>query len=283
MRADRDVACTTCRGEGGLNPETCSACNGQGVRVQVRQIGPGMVSQSQVACNKCSAKGKVFSSGPCVACKGQCTQKEKKDIEVIIPRGALDGHTCKFPGEADQLPNTVPGDVVVSIEVKPHEEFELKGYHLLRKHTITLQESLTGFTYSFKHLDGRVIFVQYDVRALGPVKPGQYVKIADEGMPRVGSVYNGNLYIQLDVSYPGAEWFANASNLQKVKSVLPAPTTTYAYSAGMDNVALANCDMNRDLMTMQQELKRQKQQEQQDMEDEEDHHHGGGQPACQAM
>ena len=36
---------------------TCNSCNGRGVKVSIRHIGPGMVQQMQSACNVCKGEG----------------------------------------------------------------------------------------------------------------------------------------------------------------------------------------------------------------------------------
>ena len=38
----------------------CTGCNGRGIKVSIRQIGPGMVQQMQSSCNECSGEGKTF-------------------------------------------------------------------------------------------------------------------------------------------------------------------------------------------------------------------------------
>lgn len=37
---------------------TCQGCKGRGIKVTIRQIGPGMVQQMQSTCNECSGEGK---------------------------------------------------------------------------------------------------------------------------------------------------------------------------------------------------------------------------------
>lgn len=44
----------------------CNVCDGRGIKVTIRQIGPGMVQQMQSACNICSGKGmyiNIYSYG----------------------------------------------------------------------------------------------------------------------------------------------------------------------------------------------------------------------------
>mgnify|MGYP001791878880 CR=1 FL=1 len=40
------------------NSHTCTVCRGRGVRVVLKQIGPGMVQQMQMPCNDCNGEGK---------------------------------------------------------------------------------------------------------------------------------------------------------------------------------------------------------------------------------
>ena len=41
---------------------TCPGCKGRGIKVTIRQIGPGMVQQMQSSCNECSGEGNNFVS-----------------------------------------------------------------------------------------------------------------------------------------------------------------------------------------------------------------------------
>jgi len=51
LAISRNKPCSDCGGEGGKKgaEKACGDCNGRGVRVQLRQIGPGMVQQMQVS------------------------------------------------------------------------------------------------------------------------------------------------------------------------------------------------------------------------------------------
>ena len=43
--------------------KTCTACNGRGAVMRVRQIGPGMIQQMQSQCPDCSGTGKTMKKG----------------------------------------------------------------------------------------------------------------------------------------------------------------------------------------------------------------------------
>lgn len=82
----------------------------QGIRVHIRQMGP-MIQQTQAPCTSCR-QGKVIPEDKkCGRCRGTGVCKERKVLEVFIEKGAPDGHRIVFSGEADEKPDTIPGDV----------------------------------------------------------------------------------------------------------------------------------------------------------------------------
>ena len=124
LAISRNKPCNDCNGVGGKKgaEKTCDVCSGRGVRVTLRQIGPGMVQQMQSACSACKGEGKAIDErDKCKGCKGQKVMKDRKVLEVHIEKGMKNGHKIKFTGEADEIPGTVPGDVVITVQEKEHE------------------------------------------------------------------------------------------------------------------------------------------------------------------
>lgn len=73
-------------------------------------MGP-MIQQTQAPCRSCR-QGKVIpEKSKCKKCSGGGTCKERKVLEVYIEKGVPDGHRIVFRGEADERPDTIPGDV----------------------------------------------------------------------------------------------------------------------------------------------------------------------------
>jgi DnaJ-class molecular chaperone len=86
----------------------CAGCKGRGVRVIVRQLGPGMIQQMQTQCTECNGEGSVISEkDKCAQCKGAKTLKEKKTLEVFISKGSASGEKITFRGEADEAVRVV--------------------------------------------------------------------------------------------------------------------------------------------------------------------------------
>jgi hypothetical protein len=78
----RDTTCKDCSGSGGQDgatETTCGECKGRGMRVMLRQLGPGMVQQMTAPCGACKGAGKTLPEGKrCRTCSGGKTVKERK-------------------------------------------------------------------------------------------------------------------------------------------------------------------------------------------------------------
>jgi DnaJ-class molecular chaperone len=81
----------------------CAGCQGSGFKVQIRQLGPGMIQQMQHPCNECKGSGETISDKDrCLQCKGDKVLPEKKVLEVVVEKGMQNGQKITFPGEADE-------------------------------------------------------------------------------------------------------------------------------------------------------------------------------------
>jgi hypothetical protein len=60
LRLTRNKLCTGCDGKGSLGDTLrCRGCKGQGVKIVIRQLGPGMIQQMQAQCGDCKGEGQV--------------------------------------------------------------------------------------------------------------------------------------------------------------------------------------------------------------------------------
>lgn len=66
--------------------------------------------------------GEVISERDrCKQCEGRKVCKELKVLEVHVDKGMKHGQKITFSGEADQSPNTEPGDIILVLQEKEHE------------------------------------------------------------------------------------------------------------------------------------------------------------------
>lgn len=205
--------------------KTCTACKGQGVVMEVRQIGPGMLTQMQRQCSTCGGQGFIADM-----------KKERKVLEVHVEKGAHHNQKITFRGMADEVPGRETGDVHFVIQEKDHDMFKRKGADLLLMKDISLSQALTGFSFRFNHLDGRDVIIK--------TKPGQVIQcegtetesgrtmpymmqVPNEGMPSRGNPFvKGNLYVVFHVKFPKSITVDLADQLRKL---LPEPNEEAEY------------------------------------------------------
>ncbi|EZG63536.1 DnaJ domain protein [Gregarina niphandrodes] len=201
MAINHDVICEECKGEGGpLDAiQKCEDCGGKGIQLLYERMGP-MIRQSQAPCRACGTKGKRCAPGKqCKKCSGKGVVRERKVVEVHLPRGAPDGHRVTFTGDADQVPGQLPGDVIFNCVQRPHDVYTRRGDDLFMTKEITLKEALCGGGFYIRTLDQEEKFIQLNQT----IKQDQVLAVENEGMSRNGSMFvRGNLFIRFDIKFP---------------------------------------------------------------------------------
>uniref|UniRef100_A0A803NDP2 CR-type domain-containing protein n=1 Tax=Chenopodium quinoa TaxID=63459 RepID=A0A803NDP2_CHEQI len=214
LSLSRNVICLKCTGKvskSGVSMK-CSGCQGTGMKVSIiRHLGPSMRQQMQHPCNECKGTGETINDKyRCPQCKGEKVVQEKKVLEVVVEKGMQHGQKITFPGEADEAPDTVTGDIVFVLEQKDRPKFKRKGEYLFYEHTLSLTKALCGFRFVLTHLDGRQLLIKYS---------NQFKAIDDEGM----SIYQrpfmkGKMYIYFTVEF--ADSF-NPDQVKALEAILP--------------------------------------------------------------
>lgn len=224
LAINRNKLCPECDGRGGKvgAERACSDCRGQGVRIQLRQIGPGMVQQIQSACQECRGTGKIMDErDKCKECNGKKVFKDRKVLEAIIEKGMKNGQKIRFAGEADEAPGTIPGDVIFIVQEKEHDVFKRKGADLVTTIDLQLSEALCGFVKTITHMDGRVL--RFESKPGEVIKPDDVRLIQGEGMPFHGNPFTkGRLFLHFRVTFPTT---MAPGAVTALKAVLPKGAT----------------------------------------------------------
>lgn len=233
----RNVICPKCDGKGGKEGAVrpCGSCQGRGVRVTLRQMGP-MIQQLQQPCDECSGTGEIINHrDKCKNCNARKVISEKKMLEVHIDKGMKGGQTITFSGESDQAPGVTPGDVIIVVEEKPHERFKRNDNNLMIDVEIDLLTALGGGKFMIKHLDERSLAVTIAPGEI--VKQGMYkidspcmirfdtVDVIDDlkavlgqGMPSQRHHEMGDLYVKFSIKWPE---HVDPSKIHLLEEVLP--------------------------------------------------------------
>lgn len=274
MNSVRDVICKSCSGKGGKSKakeKKCSYCEGNGMRKQMRRVGPGLVTAVMVECEHCNAKGFMFKEkDKCKKCSGSGLTEEKSVLEVYVPQGSKDGEKIVLHGKADESYGKTTGDIIFTIKCAEHDRFIRKYNDLYIECEITLAEALCGFQRTlFKHLDGRGIKVSSNVGKV--LKPREYIKVKGEGMPIKRIDSRGDLYILLDIKFPKDNWCLEKSELNVIKNMMGGEEKKDVQANEVDDVDYTV--VNGKLPEYEEDYE--------DAYDEENM--GGGVPDCNAM
>lgn len=271
LSLSRNVICVKCNGKGSKSGAsmTCPGCQGTGMKVTIRQLGPSMIQQMQQACNECKGTGETINEKDrCPQCKGDKVVPEKKVLEVVVEKGMQNGQKITFPGEADEAPDTVTGDIVFILQQKEHPKFKRKGDDLFVEHTLSLTEALCGFQFVLTHLDGRQLLIKSNPGEV--VKPDSFKAINDEGMPMYQRPFmKGKLYIHFTVDFPES---LSPEQVEALQSVLPQKPASQLTEMELDECEETTLhDVN-----IEEEMRR-KQQAQAEAYDEDDDMPSGAQ------
>ena len=198
------IVCSACDG----NTSICTVCNGQGVRIQIKQMGP-MIQQMHVPCNECHGSGKIKSTNPCKTCSGE--GHKLKDVKINIPlkNGLSNGQQIQIPNHGHHTKEG-KGDLVIIIHEKPHKYFKRSGNDLIIEVELKLFQAIYGFDKVIDHLDNRKLYISHS----GKTEYEDIRKISGEGMGIINSGgQKGDLIIKFNIVLP------NLSN-QDVKNKL---------------------------------------------------------------
>ena len=138
---------------------------------------------------------------------------EKEKLYIQIPRGVDSGEIIVIKDKGNIVNENIKGDIKIYINVNNNTEFKREGLNLVLKKNITLKESLTGFKFDIKHLNGKTYTINNDA---GNIIPNDFVKeINSLGLKR-GDVV-GNLLIKFKVQFPEK---ISEHQIEKLKEIL---------------------------------------------------------------
>jgi len=130
----------------------------------------------------------------------QIQSNETDTLTISIPAGINDGETLVLQEKGHIIQDKVKGDFHLLIKIQQHSAFSRSGMDLLYKKTLTLKESLCGFSLEIPHLSGKMLRINHSATS-HVIKPKERKTIPGYGIIKNGS-NTGNLIIEFDVSFP---------------------------------------------------------------------------------
>jgi DnaJ-class molecular chaperone len=132
---------------------------------------------------------------------GDLKISENETIYLAIPAGIDNGEIMILRDQGHSINSEIKGDVKLVIQVENTTPFMRQGLDLIFKKTISLKESLCGFTFEIPHLNGKTLCLNNHTNHT-IIKPNFKKVIPTMGVARENNV--GNLIIEFDVEFPDA-------------------------------------------------------------------------------
>ncbi len=191
--------CPECSGSGaakGTSAKTCPDCQGRG-QVKVQQRTPFGVMQSTTTCSKCRGTGKIIET-PCKNCRGSGFVKASKKLEVSIPAGIDDGQGVVLRGEGcDGRNGGTAGDLVITVNVRPHAFFEREGSDIYCDIPVTYADMTLGAKITVPTIDGTETI---DIPE--GTQTGTTFTLKGRGVKIVNTQKRGNMYVAAVIETP---------------------------------------------------------------------------------
>lgn len=142
--------------------------------------------------------------------------REKKVVDVQIPKGAINGQTIRLSGLNDADKDSPPGDLLFVLNQAPHPTFTRKGNDLAMELTISLEEAICGVKRPIEHLDSTELWIESAKASRSVplmIRTGDVQVLKGRGMPKgrrfdgdYGNSHSnenyGDLYVQYRVEMP---------------------------------------------------------------------------------
>jgi DnaJ-class molecular chaperone len=123
---------------------------------------------------------------------------EKETVYVTIPKGVDDNEIILLAEKGNILNESTKGDIKLFVKVENTTQFERRGLDLLIHKNISLKESLCGFSFELKYINGKSYTLNNNK---GNIIPPEYTKV----IPNMGLTrdsHTGNLLIHFHVEFP---------------------------------------------------------------------------------
>jgi len=123
---------------------------------------------------------------------------EKETIYVEIPKGIDDNEIIILRDKGNIKSENCKGDLKLFIQVVNLTAFKRSGLDLIMEKTISLKDSLCGFSFDIKYINGKSYTIN---NSSGNIIPANYNKmIPNMGLER--NNHKGNLIIVFNVEFP---------------------------------------------------------------------------------
>ena len=132
-------------------------------------------------------------------CHGKGSKRKTKTIKIEIPEGVDEGNHLRVSGEGNcgEVPG-LEGDLIVTVHVKGHRQFQREGDHLYIDQQISFPQAALGDVLSIPTIEGKEV----EFKITPGTQSGTVFKLRGQGMNSVRHNGRGNMYVTVKVVVP---------------------------------------------------------------------------------
>jgi len=124
---------------------------------------------------------------------------EIETVSVNIPQGIQENETLLLQGMGNAHNEHTVGDLQIVVKIENNTGYERHDNDLYLKRTVTLKESLCGFMFDIKHVNGKLL--QFNNMVNTTIIKPNFKKVLP-GLGMIRDNITGNLVIEFDVVFP---------------------------------------------------------------------------------
>ncbi len=199
IKVRKQVVCDVCNGSGAKDAgsvNTCGTCRGSGYVRQIKNTFLGQM-QTTTTCPTCGGSGQVVTAN-CTKCKGDGRVYDEETIEIEIPAGVEEGMQLSLRGKGNAgLRGGPAGDLLISIEEKPHQYLQRDGTNLVYELYLNFADAALGTSVEVPTIENNV-----KIKVPAGTQSGKIFRLKGKGLPSVQSYNKGDQLIHVNVWTP---------------------------------------------------------------------------------
>ena len=170
--------------------------------------------QTTTSCPTCGGSGQTVTAN-CTSCKGAGRVMDEEVVQIDIPAGVEEGMQLSMRGKGNAGKNGGPaGDLLISIEVKPHEHFTRDGQNIIYDLFINFADAALGTNIEVPTLDGRV-----KIKVPPGTQGGKIFRLRGKGIPSIQDYNKGDQLIHVNIWTPKTLNKEEKAMMEKLKTM----------------------------------------------------------------
>ena len=169
-------------------------------------------------CTACYGEG-VEIAVTCHDCRGSGCVRVDRSVDIEIPAGISSEDYLKLRGRGNVgARGAAAGDLIVQVEVEPHDRFERRGDDIVLDLPVTFSQAALG-----DELDVPTILGQARLNVPAGIQAGQVLRLRAQGMPRLRAAGRGDQLVRVHTWTPSELSRRQRDILESLREVEDAP------------------------------------------------------------